>query len=1332
MRRVSPQRVIGISATLAAVAWLAACDSPQPPGLCGSIPQQTIIVGETVTVNVCFDDPNGDLLDYLVVSSDPAVATATASGSTVTVTAVAPGNALVTMIATDATGLKAQQSFRVLVPNRVPVAVGEIPDREVMVGDSATVDVSGSFSDPDGQALSYAATVSDSAVADVSVADALVTVVAVAKGTVVVTVTATDPGGLSATQSFRVTVPNRPPVVADTIAALTIEAETSALLDLLPYFDDPDGDSLEYVATVSDSAVAAVSVSGGELTVAALAKGEAVVTVTATDNEGLYATQGFQVTVPNRTPVPVDTIPARMLHRGDSVTVEPAGYFADPDGDTLAYAAETSDSGVVTASVAGAAVTVTAVAQGEATVTITAVDPEGLAARQTFQVTVTNRAPVVADTIPAQTVFRGEALTLDLTAYFSDPDGDALAYVAETSDSSVVTAAVSGGDLTVTGTGKGEAVVTVTATDPGGLSARQSFAVSVPNRAPVVTDTIPAQAVPLGDSRTIDASAHFSDPDGDSLVYTTEISPRTLARIRVSGSNINIRPRERGEATVTVTATDPEGLTATQTFTLTVPNQRPVLVGTFPSLKIGKDARTTLRVSGYFRDPDGDRLTYDAETADSRIARATTSGAALTLTGVAEGQTELTITATDPDGLTATHTARITVQGGGRGPVTVGSIPPQTVGQGLSRTITVSGHFQDPDGDPLTYRAATSHASVATASATGGGVTLTGVATGQTTLSVTASDPDGQQATLTTQVTVVVRNQGPVTVGTIPEQTIEEGKTVTLSMSDYFQDPDGGTLNYQAESSDPTVGTATVAGSSVTLTGVKEGQATLTVTATDPDDLTATQTAAITVAARGRGPETVGSIPPLSLDAGNIQSLDGDDYFRHPDGRGLRYAAATFDATVVTASATGASITVRGVAPGKTTLTVTATDPSGLSATQSTAVEVNAPPRGLETVGTIPDEEIDAGEELTIEMASYFHDPNGNALDYTAGTSNTGVASVSTSGSTLYVKGEGSGTATITVVASDPAGRSAVHTFDVTVKRDDTGFHIALGFDSNVNAALESAVRGAASSWASILSATEFTDLDLNDSYSCPIGGVRFNVDVGQVDDLAIAVAAAGIDGPRGTLALARICVSRSADHRPVLGVMIFDAADLDRLQQSGALGQIALHEMAHILHVGLGSYWYSYLQNPSGSDPAADTHFDGSRAVAAFNAAGGTSYTGAKVSVENRGDDGHWRKSVLGRELMTPTVTVGATNPLSAITIQALADMGYQVNVGLAQSYSLPSPDRAADVAEDARTIDLRGDTERGPVVVVDRNGNVVEVIGEEAETRLRPGGPTVRVIIK
>ena len=136
---------------------------------------------------------------------------------------------------------------------------------------------------------------------------------------------------------------------------------------------------------------------------------------------------------------------------------------------------------MATASVSGSDVTVTGEAPGSATITVTATDPGGLSAIQTFEVTVTsaNRAPAASAAIPDQSVEEGTQAAVNVAGAFSDPDGDALRYEAASDASSVATASVSGSDVTVTGEAPGSATITVTATDPGGLSAIQTFEVTV-------------------------------------------------------------------------------------------------------------------------------------------------------------------------------------------------------------------------------------------------------------------------------------------------------------------------------------------------------------------------------------------------------------------------------------------------------------------------------------------------------------------------------------------------------------------------------------------------------------------------------------------------------------------------------------------------------------------------------------------------------------------------------------------------------------------------------------------------------------------------------------
>ena len=187
--------------------------------------------------------------------------------------------------------------------NRPPAVVGTLPDRSLTVGGMVDVDVSLPFVDPDGDTLTYDVSWSSPSVVTLEAAGGtIVTLTAVGVGTAAIQVTATDPGGLSATLSFTVTVTpgNQPPEPVGTLPPLTIEADEAAVtVDVADAFRDPDGDRLTYGASSSRPAVAAVSVSGSRVTVTPRAPGSTTVAVTATDagGSGRTATQSFSVTV---------------------------------------------------------------------------------------------------------------------------------------------------------------------------------------------------------------------------------------------------------------------------------------------------------------------------------------------------------------------------------------------------------------------------------------------------------------------------------------------------------------------------------------------------------------------------------------------------------------------------------------------------------------------------------------------------------------------------------------------------------------------------------------------------------------------------------------------------------------------------------------------------------------------------------------------------------------------------------------------------------------------------------------------------------------------------
>ena len=185
--------------------------------------------------------------------------------------------------------------------------------------------------------------------------------------------------------------------------------------------------------------------------------------------------------------------------------------------------------------------------------------------------------------------------------------------------------------------------------------------------APEPVGTFPAQTLREGGGVTaVDVSAYFQDPNGDPLTYTAMSSDNGIVTAAVAGSTVALTPAVAGTATVTVTARDPAGLSARQTIAVTVfpSNRPPEPVGTLAPLTIEVDgAAVTVEVSGAFRDPDGDALTYGVSSSAPSVAAVSVSGSRVRVAPVSAATATVTVTATDVGGsnTTATQTFRVTV-----------------------------------------------------------------------------------------------------------------------------------------------------------------------------------------------------------------------------------------------------------------------------------------------------------------------------------------------------------------------------------------------------------------------------------------------------------------------------------------------------------------------------------------------------------------------------------------------------------------------------------------------------------------------------------------------
>ncbi len=1145
----------------------------EPPGVDDEIDDLTLYVGEgttqaTINLSNVFSDPDGDVLSYEAVSSDTDIATATVSGNNLTVTATGKGETTITVTAEDPGGLEADAEFEVRVPNRKPMPEGTIQDRAVEVGDSRSVDVKQYFRDPDGDTLTYTSTSSDTGKLTVSESGSPVRFTGVAEGSSRVTVTARDGGGLTATQRFDVDVyePTRPCTITleeDAVLSVAENAGVGTAVGDVVGVTASDCGTLRYALSGTGSGDFSVAAAGandedGKVKVrrALNHEGRDTYNLTLTVSWGSVSdARKVDITVKdvNEAPKPHGTIRRQTVRVGQPSSLNVTGYFTDEDaGDRLTFTSKSSATGRLTVSGSGSPVTLTGVAAGSATVTVTAQDRGGLTATQTFPVTV-DPAPIpcgitVSDgslSVPEDAGV-GDGVDGEVTVTGTGDCGT-LSYALSgtgAADFSVAAAGVSDDDgkikvrRTLNHEGRDAYDLTLTVSEVGGAATGAGdvdISVTDVNEAPKPSGAIVTQKVRIGRPGSVDVTGYFTDEDaGDRLTFTSKSSATGKLTVNASGSPVTLTGVAVGSAAVTVTARDRGGLTATQTFSVTVDpaptkpcgitvsdgslsvpedagvgagvdgkvgvtttgdcgtlgyslsgagaadftaaaagssdddakvrvakaldhetrasyaltltvswgsvsdegevgisvtdvNDAPEVVSAIPALKVNSGDSKVMDVSSRFRDPDGDALTYEASSSTEAAATVAVSGSGVTVTGVSPGESRVTVTARDGRGGSVSQDFTVTVEN--QAPEVVSAIPALTVAAGSSKAVDVSAHFRDPNGDALTYAAKSATEAAATVAVSGSEVTVTGVSEGESEVTVTVRDTHGAEVSQVFTATVGPDNEAPVVVSAIPALTVAAGETAVVDVSAHFSDPDDDALTYEAESSNEGAATVAAGGSEVTVTGVLHGESRVTVTACDGRGGSASQDFAVTVP--NRPPEPVGSLDRAIAYRGVTTTVEVSGAFDDPDGDALTYSASASVDGVVTVRVSGSRVTLQGSSRKSTTVTVTADDGHGGTAQQTFEVEVaNHPPVA---VGRIQPRTIAPGERFTVTLSDYFRDTDGDAMTYTGVVSDSTVADVSVEGEELVVVGESRGRVVVTAKAHDGHGGTGLQWFPLTV-----------------------------------------------------------------------------------------------------------------------------------------------------------------------------------------------------------------------------------------------------------------------------------------------------------
>jgi predicted Zn-dependent protease len=228
------------------------------------------------------------------------------------------------------------------------------------------------------------------------------------------------------------------------------------------------------------------------------------------------------------------------------------------------------------------------------------------------------------------------------------------------------------------------------------------------------------------------------------------------------------------------------------------------------------------------------------------------------------------------------------------------------------------------------------------------------------------------------------------------------------------------------------------------------------------------------------------------------------------------------------------------------------------------------------------------------------------------------------------------------------------------VAKTKSPFQIEVRFIGGLNTKQKNAFKKAADRWCRVI---------VGDLPSVQVDGE-------VIDDLLILAEGTAIDGEGSILGQAgptrlRPKSAGKAAYLPAKGEMQFDTADLKAMEKDGSLNDVICHEMGHVL--GIGTIWdmKNLLKGANTSNPT----FKGANAMKEYGKLRGTD--SAPVPVESKGGagtrDSHWRDTVFANELMTGFVS-DPPNPMSRMTVASLQDMGYVVNVALAEKYKLPN----------------------------------------------------------
>ena len=903
-------------------------------------------------------------------ASNPALTWSVQGGTTniatindTVLTAVGVGTIVIIATAADGSGVTATQSFSV---NAIAVSSIVINSANSILN-GATLSLTAEVLPANASNPALTWSIEDGTTNIATINGTVLTAVGV--GNVVIAATAADNSGITATQSFSVNAIAVSSIVIDSANSILNGATLSLTAEVLP----ANASNPALTWSIQGGTTNITTINGTVLT--AVGVGTIVIVATAADNSGVTATQSFSVNAIAVSSIVINS--ANSIINGATLSLTANVSPANASNPALTWSIEDGTTNIATIN----GTVLTAVGVGDVVIVATAADGSGVKATQSFSVNAIAVSSIVINS--ANSIINGATLSLTAEVLPANASNPILTWSIEDGTTNIAT--INGTVLTAVGVGN--VIIVATAADNSGVKATQSFSVN----AIAVSSIIINSANSIINGATLSLTANVSPANASNPALTWSIQGGTTNIATINGDIITAVGI--GTIVIVATAADNSGVTATQSFSVNAITVSSIVIDSANSIINGATLSLTAEVLP--ANASNPILTWSIQGGTTNIA--TINGDVITAVGV--GDVIIVATAADNSGVTATQSFSVNA-------IAVSSIvinSANSIINGATLSLTANVLPANASNSALTWSIQGGTTNIATIN----GDIITAVGVGDIIIVATAADGSGVKATQSFSVNAIAVSSIVINSA----NSILNGATLSLTANILPANASNPALTWSIQGG--TTNIATINGDVITAVAV--GDVVIVATAADGSGVTATQSFSVNAIA-------VSSIVINSVSSilnGATLSLTAEVLPANASNPTLTWSIE--DGTTNIATINGTVLTAIGV--GAVVIVATATDGSGVKATQSFSVNAIA----VSSIVINSANSIINGATLSLTAEVLPANASNPALTWSIQGGTTNIATIN--GTVLTAVGVG--TIVIVATAADGSGITATQSFSV-------------------------------------------------------------------------------------------------------------------------------------------------------------------------------------------------------------------------------------------------------------------------------------------------------------